>query len=325
MAAREATKDDKQRSYPFTINNPEGPEWDGQSALAFDPFELFNRAEAGGAKYVIYSYEIGLEGTPHCQGWVQLKSPQRMAYIHKWGGNWAHAALRVQARSDEANVKYCSKEDDETFVCGPWEFGERMEQGQRSDLKMAMDTLKETRSLKRVAEDHPETYVRYGKGIKDWLAVTHVNYFKPPPEVWYKWQQDIIDIANGPVHDRKVYWIYDHQGNNGKSELSHYMESQMGALVLMGGRHDRLQEAYQGQPIIVFDFPRSSVECDKDEKDQKDYTPYYCIEAFKNGRQHSGFYGVAPKRFKPPHVFVFANYLPDKSKLSMDRWEIIKL
>ena len=49
------------------------------------------------------------------------------------------------------------------------------------------------------------------------------------------------------------------------------------------------------------------------------------MESFKNGRFFSPKYGSCLKRFKPPHVVVFANYMPDLEKLSMDRWDIMDL
>lgn len=172
MSNRDAIGTDKLRSYPFTINNPGGFEWDGVSEFPYDPFALFQRAGPQ-LKYCIYSYECGTEGgTPHLQGWIQLSSPQRMGHMHKWGGEWEHASFRVQVATDQANVRYCSKKDDPTHIAGPWECGTRGGQGQRSDIQAAVDKLKETRSLKRVAEDHPVEFVKYTRGLREYLEVT---------------------------------------------------------------------------------------------------------------------------------------------------------
>jgi len=305
------TNPEKERSYPFTINNPQGFEWDGVSEIPNDPFGLFELAMNGGAKYVIYSYEVGIEGTPHCQGWVQLKAPQRKVFIHKWGGEWAHAAIMTQIKGDDANVNYCSKENDITHVAGPWEVGERTLQGERSDMSKAMDLLRETRSLRMVAMQFPETYARYSRGFKEWLEATNENHRMDLPEL-RPWQAELMEIINGPVHPRKVYWYYDHVGGAGKTAMSIYLEGFHDGLILCAGRHDRMQEAYQGQRVVVFDFTR----------EMQDRVPYCIIETVKNGRQHGGFYGRGPRGFSPPHVIIFANFLPDESKLSADRWEI---
>lgn len=49
------------------------------------------------------------------------------------------------------------------------------------------------------------------------------------------------------------------------------------------------------------------------------------MEAFKNGRMFSSKYCSVNKQFKIPHVIVFANYTPDLTQLSMDRWKLIDL
>lgn len=57
----------------------------------------------------------------------------------------------------------------DTRVEGPWEEGnwEAGGQGRRSDLEDVYDMLKEERSLLEVLEEHPGTFIRYGRGIKD--------------------------------------------------------------------------------------------------------------------------------------------------------------
>ena len=49
------------------------------------------------------------------------------------------------------------------------------------------------------------------------------------------------------------------------------------------------------------------------------------MECFKNGYVLDTKYEGQKKRFVPPHIFVFSNSLPDISKLSKDRWNIIDI
>lgn len=49
------------------------------------------------------------------------------------------------------------------------------------------------------------------------------------------------------------------------------------------------------------------------------------IEQIKNGIYFSGKYESQMKYDKPPHVVVFSNTMPDQSKLSADRWNIVFL
>lgn len=164
--------ENKVRKYVFTINNPD-IEWTGDE-LPDDPAGLF--AQAGTqAKYIIYSYEIGMEGNPHLQGLLHLKSPQRPAAIIKWGGEWSRAHLEPQRGTDKQADDYASKEEDETHVAGPWRFGELDSQGQRHDLKGLVETAKTTRSLKRTAEEHPELFIKYHRGVEKFLEVTNTE------------------------------------------------------------------------------------------------------------------------------------------------------
>jgi hypothetical protein len=52
---------------------------------------------------------------------------------------------------------------------------------------------------------------------------------------------------------------------------------------------------------------------------------YSLMESFKNGRIFSPKYESISKTFKPCHVVVFANFIPDHSKLSQDRWLVKNL
>lgn len=90
-----------------------------------------------------------------------------------------------------------------------------------------------------------------------------------------------------------------------------------GVLILRGGKHDRLHEQLkQARPrVVVFDFVRET----------EDRVPYGVIESSKDGYVGLGMYGSLPARFPKPHVICFSNFIPDSSKLSNDRWDIINL
>jgi len=52
---------------------------------------------------------------------------------------------------------------------------------------------------------------------------------------------------------------------------------------------------------------------------------YEVIELLHNGYVCSGKYDSKSFRFAPPHVFVFANFAPDETTLSADRWKITNI
>eukprot|EP00112_Aurelia_sp_Birch-Aquarium-sp1_P026323 Seg9278.1 transcript_id=Seg9278.1/GoldUCD/mRNA.D3Y31 product="Master replication protein" protein_id=Seg9278.1/GoldUCD/D3Y31 len=72
--------------------------------------------------------------------------------------------------------------------------------------------------------------------------------------------------------------------------------------------------AYGGQKIVIIDLTRAQLE----------RINFDVIEMLKNGMFLSTKYVSQQKLYDPPHVVIFANQMPDRSKLSEDRWRIFK-
>ena len=128
------------------------------------------------------------------------------------------------------------------------------------------------------------------------------------------WQSEVLTRLE-TQSKRKVTWIYDEKGGNGKSELSDHLEDQKNAYIVESGNYKDIAYLWQKQETVVFDLVRSS----------EDFTPYRAIEAFLKGRITSTKYKPVRKRLnhnRGCNIVVFANYLPDKSSLSLDRWDI---
>lgn len=131
----------------------------------------------------------------------------------------------------------------------------------------------------------------------------------------YAWQQVFIDFLKNPADNRTIHWVNDRKGGNGKSDLTNYLMSHANAFLVDQGKSADIAFAYDNQDVVIFDLAR----------DCEDYCPYRSMEAFKNGRFFSPKYNSCVKRFTPPHVVVFANFCPDMTKLSEDRWDIMAL
>lgn len=129
------------------------------------------------------------------------------------------------------------------------------------------------------------------------------------------WQLKVVDLLL-EQDNRKVLWIYDQIGGNGKSVLTNWLiDGTVGAFFCNGGKIGDIAYAYQNEPVVVFDLPRSSEE----------FTPYRAMECLKDGRFFSPKYQSCRKRFKPAKVVVFANFRPVRSKMSDNRWVIYDL
>jgi len=128
------------------------------------------------------------------------------------------------------------------------------------------------------------------------------------------WQEEVINLLE-LQNERKILWVYDQIGGNGKSILTNYLIDVRNAFMCNGGKLSDIAYAYDLQPFIVFDLPRCSEE----------FIPYKVMECFKDGRFFSAKYNSCMKRFSNAKVVVFSNFLPDITKLSKDRWIIKEL
>jgi hypothetical protein len=121
-------------------------------------------------------------------------------------------------------------------------------------------------------------------------------------------------MIEGEVCNRSVYWMYDESDGDGKSFMSGYLQTHHNAFVISGGKVVDISHAYDEQPVVVFDLPHTLVDhCDH---------IYSVIESLKNGCIFSGKYESRVKTFETPHVIVFANFNPDLTYLSNDRWKV---
>lgn len=134
----------------------------------------------------------------------------------------------------------------------------------------------------------------------------------------YEWQKNIFfEMVNPEINDRTINWIYDYEGNIGKSAFVKYMCVHHNALLCDGGkRNDVLNLVFNNNMlktrIVIFDLPRSA----------ENHISYSAIESIKNGLVVNLKYETGVKYFNPPHLYVFANYPPETTKLSKDRWII---
>lgn len=111
-------------------------------------------------KYCVWQKEQGEAGTSHLQGYVVFTSKKVLNQM-KDLDRTAHWEIR---RGNHAQAKeYCTKED--TRKDGPWEFGNEPIKGKRTDLLDICDKVKAGATCAEIASDHPDTFVRYHRGI----------------------------------------------------------------------------------------------------------------------------------------------------------------
>jgi hypothetical protein len=271
--------------------------------------------------YVKYGV-IGREGegpgkTRHLQGYLRFDRTRRFAAIKaEWAsinGNTVHFAK--SRRGFKANFKYCTKE-------GDWiEWGDRPEQsGTRNDIKQMLDLVRNGKTDLEIAEELPSEYTKYYKCINEFREKLNTKKGEDDLADYFAgkelrdWQQFIYErlIVQG---ERKVLWISDAIGNSGKTWFSKWLVWKQKAFYCQGGRNNDVSCAYQNQKFVIFDLCRDT---------QKD-APYSMIEQMKNGLIWSPKYQSHTKVNSYAKVLVVANWMPNLTKLSNDRWDIIDM
>lgn len=103
--------------------------------------------------------------------------------------------------------------------------------------------------------------------------------------------------------------------------MANYLVTHLNTLIITHGKLADLTYAYDGESIVIVDLARTQA-------DKIDHM-YQFMEDLKNGRVFSTKYESGNKYFKPPHVVVFANFVPDEDQQkkiwSEDCWCVYSL
>lgn len=175
------------RNWVWTFNNPN----------VDPPTFLATLSELAHFRYVIFSLEEGDSGTPHYQGYIEYDKPVRFNAVRANFPAGVHIEPRRGTR-DQAR-DYCRKP--EGHISGPFEAGEWSVQGARTDIETCTTELRQHRSIKRLAEDHPAEYVKFHRGFKELLSATAPARGEAPSVILYYG-------ATGTGKTRKAYADY---------------------------------------------------------------------------------------------------------------------
>lgn len=194
--------------------------------------------------------------------------------------------------------------------------------------------FKEARHFKAVCKLFPGAHI---EPAKNWAACKNYckkddtaqgeridNTNKPPckdplaDKKLREIQEDILDIVNSEPDDRTVHWFYDPVGGAGKTTLAkHLCLHNKDCLYLTGKASDMKYGIFQWLQknklkTVLIDLTRSV----------ESFVSYQGIEEVKNGIFYNTKYESTMCLFDNPHVIILANFLPDKSALTEDRWHI---
>lgn len=149
------------RNLCFTLNN-----YTEEEELA---------VQAWDCKYLVYGREVGEEGTPHLQGYVEWKGSKRFTTLKKMNPriHWEKRRGTV----DQA-VTYCKKDGD------IFEKGEKSEQGKRNDIEEVIEFVEAGASIQDIAEHYPKALVYHHNGIQRLIESRRTERQDPPEVIW---------------------------------------------------------------------------------------------------------------------------------------------
>lgn len=205
------------RNWSWTINNPTATPEEILGFLAGTYFSIFQR-------------EKGENGTEHYQGYSRFKAPVRLSALKKLGVDFGRAHFEIAKGNEQQNIAYCTKQD--SHLAGPWELGERSQQGKRTDLDDVAADVKSGHSLKRIAEDHPSAFIKYHRGI------TELRNTLRAPE---------------PRDFLTELWVFYGTPGTGKSYAANTIGRELGMYSPVFGNSGLWWDGYDGQHVIVLD------------------------------------------------------------------------
>jgi len=144
---------------------------------------------------------------------------------------------------------------------------------------------------------------------------------------FYPYQKEIFELIKEKPDKRKIIWIYEKEGNTGKSEFIKYlginnlsvqcsMKKSNDMINLINNKLSDEKGNRNSDDIkcICLDIPRSF---------DLNNLSYEGLEDIKNGSCVNTKYKCNTLYFNRPHIVIFSNYEPiNKESLSNDRWKI---
>lgn len=195
------------------------------------PLELWRPEDM---QYLIYQIEEAPDThRQHAQGFVQLKKKIRVSGVKKLFAPYTPHLEVMRGTAAEAKA-YCEKE--ESRVAGPWQWGEIISMGQRTDLEEVCKAIKSGASKRKIAEDYPVQTVKFSKGLENYR---HIIDHCP------KWRQVQVTYIWGDAGVGKTRSVWD-------------SEKDVTSIYKVEG-DAKWWDGYDGQSTILFDDFRGQI------------------------------------------------------------------
>lgn len=294
--------------------------------------------------YMCFQQEHGgRENTPHLQGYLQISKVISIDKVTDWLNNILGTPVHTEKAmgSSDSAINYCTREfgrdtpDDglrkrdlgtEPRIIGtPATHAAKKGQGERTDLQEVKDAIHAGMDLVTLRETFFETFARHDRFLTqykiDFEQRGHMTALRDSTASvpLRAWQTACLQLLTPPPGDRKVRWFWENVGNVGKSWMARYLALHHNALVLGAMKKLDLLHAItktiSGKTVVVFDLTRSTEE-------GAVKVVYEVLEQLINCVIHSGKYDSQTVWIQQVHLVVFANFEPDRTSMSLDRWDV---
>lgn len=277
--------------------------------------------------YIIVGHEVGEQGTPHLQIYFQLEKQAKLTTIKNWGGPWARMHLEPARGTDVEAADYCKKEGNY------FELGTRRTTGRgaRNDLYELQKAVDNGLSYEKICELFFSECAKYHLFVQQQIHLRDTNKELTRLRLEYEscslrpWQQALKDVVSEDPNPRKIHWLWEDKGNTGKSWMTKYLAAVHNACILQPGKKADMAYLYSKNPSKVAVFDLSRTLAPGDERNWTMDAVYSLAEDLKNGLVTSYKYNSANVITRGCHVIFFANFSPDMTKWSQDRYFITKI
>ena len=182
--------------------------------------KIIENREAYKVTYIVVGVEVAESGTEHLQGFIVFDRKITAKKAKEVLGKRIHIE-RAQGSPQQA-AEYCKKDGKfvESGVCPKGK-------GARTDLVEIANKIKSGCSLRKIAEDHPGSFIRYSTGIARLLSYTPIIRSEPP-----------------------TIWVFWGKTGTGKTRRVHEFVAREQLWIHPG---DRWFDGYDNHPAVLFD------------------------------------------------------------------------
>jgi len=297
------------RRFAWTLNN-----WTEKD-------EAFLKAlnEESGVKYIIFGYEVGEEGTPHFQGYVETMGRIRFQGVQKMllGGekdNWKRVHVELSFGDAKTNENYCTGNcAKKNFVINERVYsygtpmGGHIAGGLATKEAYAEFILMcEERRYEEAKLAHPSMYAKHLPNLDSFRKRKYQDMFETEfrsaelkPIVLYQYQGEMIDLCMQPPDERYIHVFCDLNGKQGKSGFIRYLKRFVPYVFCVAPGPERdVACAMEHCKVLIVDCTALTKDTD---------IPWSWLEHLKSENANAYKFGSRMIEMLSPHVFVFCN------------------